>query len=103
MGLPGRRLFPAAKLGLTAGVCALVVTTGEAAAGFRGNPETTRAKATAGWVTDGLTTGADGALMRPSGGASRGAAQHGPVSQHLPAARENVELISKLELVTPPQ
>jgi hypothetical protein len=31
------------------------------------------------------------------------AGQHGPISSHLPAVRENVELISKLELNTPVQ
>ena len=34
-------------------------------------------------------------------GPSGFAAQHGPVSDHLPAVNENVELISKLKLKTP--
>ena len=93
MGLPRRRLCAAVVL------CVLTAS-GEAWAVERPAPQAARAAATAGWLTDGLRTGSAGVFSQP-GTRSGFAAQHGPTSDHLPAARENVELISKLKLKTP--
>ena len=125
MGLPPRRFGAAALTGLAVALCGLAVTVeagaatptilpaadgaGEqtttlralrAAGAQRVDPQATRAAATLGWTSDGLQTGPAGLFTLP-GGPSGFAAQHGPVSEHLPAAKENVELISKLELKTP--
>lgn len=49
-------------------------------------------------VSDGIDTLA----LQPQTGLSRfSVGQHGPETQHLPAVRENVELVSKLQMNTP--
>ena len=55
--------------------------------------------ATPAWTSHGLRTSVEALLVVSE--RSRLAAQHGPTVDHLPAARENVELISELELKTP--
>ena len=61
----------------------------------------TRALDAAPWITDGLHTPGTARLTGRSAFAAPG--QHGLISQHLPAVRENVELVAKLELNTPAQ
>jgi len=91
------------QLPLKAASAGKQVTTLEAlraARSTRGDAQAMRAGATRGWVSDGRRFGPAGIFSLP-GAASGFSAQHGPVSQHLPAVRENVELISKLKLKTP--
>ena len=58
------------------------------------------------WATDGFRDRADAGLVERSAFNSAGiidTGQHGPSSQHLPAVRENIELVGKLEMDTPDQ
>jgi hypothetical protein len=87
-----------ALTGAAALVCG-VTTTAHAAELARGNAFNARAAATGNWLTDGLRTRPVG--TQRASGPSAFAAQHGPVSDHLPAVNENVELVSKLKLKTP--
>jgi hypothetical protein len=57
----------------------------------------TRAIDAAPWVTDGFGSSSAALLT----GRSSFSGQHGPASDHLPAVRENVELVGKLEMDTP--
>jgi hypothetical protein len=61
------------------------------------DPFVLRATTTSNWISDGTRLRQVGA----AGQARTFARQHGPVSNHLPAVRENVELVSKLKLKTP--
>jgi Ca2+-binding RTX toxin-like protein len=68
-------------------------------------PRADRLAATGGWISDGLRTGVAGLFTQPTAGRTQFAVagQHGPSFNHLPAVRENVDLIGKLELETPAQ
>ena len=55
------------------------------------------------WSTDGFRGGADTRLTGRSAVGIGGSAQHGPVSQHLPAVRENIELVGRMSVDTPDQ
>ena len=79
MELPGSRPVSAARRGVVALLCAVAVT-GQAAAA--GSSQAPAKDATPAWTSQGLGTSAQALLG-------------------LPAARENVELISQLELATP--
>ncbi len=62
-----------------------------------GAPAKTRAIDAAPWITDGFGSSSAARLT----GRSSFSGQHGPSSQHLPAVRENIEVVGKLEMDTP--
>ena len=96
--MPCRR-FPFAASVATLSALAI---SGTAAAHHPGaQAKKTTANAAAPWVADGLVAGAAASLVGPSAFASAG--QHGADRDHIPAVRENIALIGKLELVTPAQ
>lgn len=66
----------------------------------------TRALDAAPWVTDGVRAPADAKLTGRSSfgsGNTSIAGQHGPNFSHLPAVRENIDVVGKLEMNTPTQ
>ena len=82
----------------------MLLVTASSAVAHHPSAGKTRALDAAPWITDGLHTPGTARLTGRSafsGAAAPG--QHGAISQHLPAASENIELVSKLELNTPVQ
>ena len=95
MGVPAWRPLTAA---MAAAVCALAVA-GSANAGDRG--ELTRPTQGVTWASDGLRSGLVGLFAGQTQFSIAG--QHESRIDHLPSARENIELVGELELVTPPE
>ena len=90
-----------AKLALGAGVAFALVAGGTASAG-----EITKSIGGTGvFSSDGLTTAPAGFIQPRRGPStfSTSSAQHGFNVDHLPSARENVDLVGKLRLDTPPE
>ena len=100
--MPASRLLRVAPVAAASLLLALPV----AASGQRDDTPKTRALDAAPWVTDGFgaTRGAFGrSAFNGAANMKSGPGQHGPSANHLPAARENMELVGKLELSTPEQ
>ena len=96
------RLLSAAAIAAAGFV--LLLTGSSAVAHHAGAAASQRASDTARpWLTSGISTPATQRLAGRSAFSAPTGGQHGPVSIHLPAVQQNVELVGKLELNTPTQ
>jgi hypothetical protein len=99
-GVPALRLVSAASI--VAACLALLMVGSSAVAHHSGAAASQRpSDAARPWIKSGLSTPAAQRLVGRSTFSAPTSGQHGAISLHLPAVRENVELVGKLEVNTP--